>query len=128
MSEVPEGLYYTAEHEWVRVEEDGSVTVGITDHAQNALTDIVYVELPESDESFKSHDEFTIVESVKSASPVFIPFSGTVISTNLELEDSPELINQSPYGDGWIAKFSIDNVDELNSLMTAEDYKNHINE
>ena len=87
-----------------------------------------YVELPESDESFKSHDEFTIVESVKSASPVFIPFSGTVISTNLELEDSPELTNQSPYGDGWIAKFSIDNVDELNSLMTAEDYKNHINE
>ena len=122
MSEVPEGLYYTAEHEWIRVEEDGTVTVGITDHAQNALTDIVYVELPENDESFKSHEEFTIVESVKSASPVFVPFSGTVISTNLELEDAPELVNQSPYGDGWIAKFSIDDIEELNSLMFQQLY------
>ena len=128
MSEVPEGLYYTPEHEWVRIEEDGSATVGITDHAQNALTDIVYVELPETDEHFENHEEFTIVESVKSASPVFIPFSGTVLSTNLELEDSPELVNQSPYGDGWIAKFSIDNIDELNSLMSAKEYKDHINE
>ena len=83
MSEIPEGLYYTAEHEWIKVEDDGTVTVGITDHAQNALTDIVYVELPEVDEHFESRDEFTIVESVKSASPVFIPFAGTVISINL---------------------------------------------
>ncbi|MBJ24229.1 MAG: glycine cleavage system protein H [Euryarchaeota archaeon] len=128
MSEVPEGLYYTPEHEWVRIEDDGSVTVGITDHAQNALTDIVYVELPENDEHFENHEEFTIVESVKSASPVFVPFSGTVLSTNLELEDSPELVNKSPYGEGWIAKFSIDNLDDLKSLMSAEDYKNHINE
>ncbi len=128
MSEIPEGLYYTAEHEWVKVENDGSVTVGITDHAQNALTDIVYVELPEEGEHFENHDEFTIVESVKSASPVFLPFSGTVISTNLELEDAPELINKSPYVEGWIAKFTIDNPDELNSLMTASDYKSHIDE
>ena len=128
MSEIPEGLYYTAEHEWVKVENDGSVTVGITDHAQNALTDIVYVELPEEDEHFENHDEFTIVESVKSASPVFLPFSGTVISTNLELEDAPELINKSPYIEGWIAKFTIDNPDDLNSLMSASDYKSHIDE
>ncbi|RAH14588.1 MAG: glycine cleavage system protein GcvH [Methanobacteriota archaeon] len=128
MSEVPEGLYYTEEHEWVRIEDDGSITVGITDHAQNALTDIVYVELPENDEHFGNHDEFAIVESVKSASPIFVPFSGTIISTNLELEDAPELVNQSPYKDGWIAKFSIENIDDLKSLMSAEDYKNHINE
>jgi len=128
MSEIPEGLYYTAEHEWIKVEDDGTVTVGITDHAQNALTDIVYVELPEVDEHFENHDEFTIVESVKSASPVFLPFAGIVISTNLELEDAPELVNKSPYGDGWIAKFSIDNAEELNSLMSAAEYKAHINE
>ena len=128
MSDVPEGLYYTPEHEWVRIEEDGSVTVGITDHAQNALTDIVYVELPENEEHFKNHEEFTIVESVKSASPVFVPFSGRVLSTNLDLEDSPELVNKSPYGEGWIAKFTIDNIEDLESLMSADEYRNHINE
>lgn len=128
MSEIPEGLYYTSEHEWVKVENDGSVTVGISDHAQNALTDIVYVELPEEGEKFESNDEFTIVESVKSASPVFLPFSGTVISTNLDLEDAPELINKSPYVEGWIAKFKIDDLDELNSLMSANEYRTHINE
>ena len=128
MSDVPEGLYYTPEHEWVRIEEDGSVTVGITDHAQNALTDIVYVELPENEEHFKNHEEFTIVESVKSASPVFVPFSGRVLSTNLDLEDSPELVNKSPYGEGWIAKFTIDNIEDLESLMSANEYRNHINE
>ncbi|MAT49489.1 MAG: glycine cleavage system protein H [Euryarchaeota archaeon] len=128
MSEIPEGLFYTPEHEWVRVENDGSVTVGITDHAQNALTDIVYVELPEEGEDFENHDEFTIVESVKSASPVFLPFAGSVISINLELEDTPELINKSPYGEGWIAKFTINDPDELNALMSAADYKSHIDE
>lgn len=128
MSEIPEGLYYTSEHEWVKVENDGSVTVGISDHAQNALTDIVYVELPEEGEKFESNEEFTIVESVKSASPVFLPFSGTVISTNLDLEDAPELINKSPYVEGWIAKFKIDDLDELNSLMSANEYRTHINE
>jgi len=126
MSEIPEELHYTAEHEWIRVEDDGTATVGITDHAQNALTDIVYVELPEIDEHFESHDEFTIVESVKSASPVFIPFAGTVISINLELEDAPELVNKSPYGDGWIAKFNVDNSEDLNSLMSAEEYRAHL--
>lgn len=128
MSEIPEGLFYTAEHEWVRVESDGSVTVGITDHAQNALTDIVYVELPEEGEEFEVLDEFAIVESVKSASPVFLPFAGSVISINLELEDTPELINKSPYGEGWIAKFTINDPDELNALMSAADYKSHIDE
>ena len=128
MSEIPEGLFYTAEHEWARFENDGSVTVGITDHAQNALTDIVYVELPEEGEEFEVLDEFAIVESVKSASPVFLPFAGSVISINLELEDTPELINKSPYGEGWIAKFTINDPDELNSLMSAADYKSHIDE
>ena len=127
MSEVPDNLYYTAEHEWIRVEGD-ELVIGITDHAQNALTDIVYVELPEIDEHFKSHEEFTIVESVKSASPVFLPFAGVVISINIELEDEPELVNKSPYGEGWIAKFSVDDAEELNSLMSAAEYKTHINE
>ena len=96
MSEVPEGLYYTKEHEWIKV-DGGQVVIGITDHAQNALTDIVYIELPDVGQTMGDMDEFAIVESVKSASPIFAPLAGEIIEVNEELEDAPELMNSSPY-------------------------------
>ena len=127
MSDVPEGLYYTKEHEWLRVEGD-TVTIGITDHAQNVLTDIVYIELPESGMIVDDMGEFAVVESVKSASPIFAPLAGEIIEVNEELEDTPELMNTSPYGDGWIIKMSVNNIDEITSLMDAAAYKAEIGE
>jgi len=103
MSEVPDGQYYTKEHEWIRVEGD-EVIIGITDHAQNALTDIVYIELPAGGESLEDMDEFAIVESVKSASPIFAPLAGEITAVNETLEDEPELMNTDPYGAGWIIR------------------------
>ena len=126
MSEVPEGLYYTKEHEWLRVEGD-TVTIGITDHAQDALTDIVYIELPESGMVVDDMGEFAVVESVKSASPIFAPLAGE-ITVNEELEDTPELMNTSPYGDGWIVKMTLTNPDQVSSLMDAAAYKAEIGE
>lgn len=102
MDELPGDLKYTKEHEWLRQEEDGSVTIGITDHAQAALGDLVYVELPEVDQSVESGGEMAVVESVKAASDVYAPISGTVTKINEALNDDPELINSDPYGDGWI--------------------------
>ena len=96
MSEVPENMYYTKEHEWIRVEGD-EIVIGITDHAQNALTDIVYVELPDVGEELGDMEEFAIVESVKSASPIFAPLAGKVTAVNEELDDTPELLNEEPY-------------------------------
>ena len=103
MSEVPDGLYYTKEHEWIRVEGD-EVVIGITDHAQDALTDIVYIELPEVGETCEDMGEFAVVESVKSASPIFAPLAGEITAVNDELDDTPELMNQEPYGAGWIIR------------------------
>ena len=127
MSEVPEGLYYTKEHEWLRVEGD-TVTIGITDHAQDALTDIVYIELPESGMAVDDMGEFAVVESVKSASPIFAPLAGEITAVNEELEDTPELMNTSPYGEGWIIKMTVDNIDAITSLMDAAAYKAEIGE
>ena len=127
MSEVPEGLYYTKEHEWLRVEGD-IVTIGITDHAQDALTDIVYIELPESGMAVDDMGEFAVVESVKSASPIFAPLAGEITAVNEELEDTPELMNTSPYGDGWIVKMTLTNPDQVSSLMDAAAYKAEIGE
>ena len=127
MSEVPEGLYYTKEHEWLRVEGD-TVTIGITDHAQDALTDIVYSELPESGMAVDDMGEFAVVESVKSASPIFAPLAGEITAVNEELEDTPELMNTSPYGDGWIVKMTLTNPDQVSSLMDAAAYKAEIGE
>ena len=118
MSEVPEGLYYTKEHEWLKVDGD-TVTIGITDHAQNALTDIVYIELPDSGMVVDDMGEFAVVESVKSASPIFAPLSGEITEVNDELEDTPELMNTSPYGDGWIIKMTINNPDQIADLMLS---------
>ena len=127
MSEVPEGLYYTKEHEWIKVDGD-QVIIGITDHAQNALTDIVYIELPEIGMTMGDMDEFAIVESVKSASPIFAPLAGEITEVNEELDDAPELMNSSPYEDGWIVKMKLDNPDGINSLMDASQYKAEIGE
>ena len=125
MSEVPEGLYYTKEHEWMRVEGD-EIVIGITDHAQNALTDIVYIELPEEGTQLEGMGEFAVVESVKSASPIFAPIAGTITAVNDKLEDTPELMNESPYGDGWIIKMAIDNMAALGGMMSSADYQKMI--
>ncbi len=104
MTELPGDLKYTKEHEWLRQEEDGSVTIGITDHAQSALGDLVYVELPEVDQDVESGGEMAVVESVKAASDVYAPLGGTIIQINEALSDDPEKINADPYGDGWIVR------------------------
>ncbi len=127
MSEVPEDMYYTKEHEWIRVEGD-EVVIGITDHAQNALTDIVYVELPDEGEELEDMEEFAIVESVKSASPIFAPLAGQVTAVNEELDDTPELLNESPYGAGWIIRMRLSNPEAVSTLMDAGAYKAEIGE
>jgi glycine cleavage system H protein len=104
MSELPGDLLYTNEHEWLRKEEDGSVTIGITDHAQSALGDLVYVELPEVGQEVEAGGEMAVVESVKAASDVYAPISGEIVSVNEDLADDPEKINADPYGDGWIVR------------------------
>ena len=127
MSEVPEGLRYTKEHEWMRVEGD-IVTIGITDHAQDMLTDIVYIELPEAGDTVGDMGEFAVVESVKSASPIFAPLAGTITAVNEALEDTPELMNTSPYDEGWIVKMTLDDLSAVAGLMDAAAYKAEIGE
>ena len=123
MSIIPGELRYLSSHEWVRLEEDGeTATVGITDHAQDLLGDAVFVELPEVDAIIAAGDEAGVVESVKAASDIFSPISGTVIEINDALEDSPELVNSDPYDDGWFFKVKISDADELSSLLSAEEY------
>ena len=127
MSEVPEELRYTKEHEWIRVEGD-SVVIGVTDYAQNVLTDVVWVELPEMGAVVGSMDSFASVESVKSVSEIYAPISGEVIEINESLEDSPELINEDPYGEGWICKMSFSDNSELASLLDGTTYRGLIEE
>ena len=122
MSEVPDELFYTKEHEWLRIEGD-EVIIGITDHAQEALTDIVYIELPELGDEFAEMDEFALVESVKSASPIFAPMAGEILAVNVALEDAPELINQDPYGEGWMIRFKLSDSDLTEGLMSPDDYR-----
>jgi glycine cleavage system H protein len=127
MSEIPAELYYTKEHEWIRMDGD-IATIGITDHAQDALTDIVYIELPEEGDVLDDMGEFAIVESVKSASPIFAPLAGELTAVNIELEDAPELMNTNPYGDGWIVQMRLSNPDAVSGLMSADDYRSMIGE
>ncbi|MDA7492130.1 glycine cleavage system protein GcvH [Candidatus Poseidonia sp.] len=127
MSNVPDGLYYTKEHEWLRL-EGNTVTIGITDHAQDMLTDIVYIELPEAGDTMDDMGEFAVVESVKSASPIFAPLAGTISEVNMDLEDAPELMNTSPYEDGWIVKMTLDDPSSVEGLMDAAAYKAEIGE
>ncbi len=127
MSDIPEGQYYTKEHEWIRV-EGGEVVIGITDHAQDALTDIVYIELPDAGEMCEEMGEFAIVESVKSASPIFAPLAGEITAVNEALDDAPELMNQDPYGEGWIIRMKLDDPSAVSTLMTAADYRAELGE
>lgn len=122
MSDIPADLKYIASHEWVRVEGDGTVTVGVTDHAQDALGDVVYVELPEVDVVLAAGDEAGVVESVKAASDIYTPLSGTVIAVNSTLEDAPEQVNSDPYGEGWFFKLRLADTGELGELLDADGY------
>lgn len=122
MSEIPSELKYARTHEWARLEEDGTVTVGITDHAQDALGDVVFVEQPEVGAQVAAQEEAGVVESVKAASDIYAPVGGKVIAVNDTLEDAPENVNEDPYGDGWFFKIEPDDTAELDELMDAEGY------
>lgn len=126
MSNVPSDLKYVTSHEWIRVEDDGSVTIGITDHAQELLGDVVYVELPEIDSEVAVDDEIAVVESVKAASDIYAPLSGTIIEVNEALEDAPETVNSAPYDDGWMFKMRPSDDAELDNLIDAEAYSAEI--
>ena len=122
MSDCPRELHYTESHEWVRLENDDTVTVGITDHAQHQLGDLVFVELPDNNSGMEKGDELAVVESVKTAADVYAPISGEVIAINEQLSSRPELINQDPYGNGWICRIKPENLDELAGLLDADAY------
>lgn len=126
MNELPGDLKYTKEHEWLRQEEDGSVTIGITDHAQGALGDLVYVELPEVGQDVESGGEMAVVESVKAASDVYAPISGEILAVNEALSDDPEKINADPYGDGWIVR--LQPADDAGETLDPEAYQAFLDE
>lgn len=123
MSELPGDLLYTREHEWLRRGDDGNVTIGVTDHAQSALGDLVYVELPEVGQEVESGGDMAVVESVKAASDVYAPIDGTVVEVNEALSDDPESINSDPYGDGWIVKIEPGGDIDEGPLMGPDAYQ-----
>lgn len=124
MSLIPDGLIYTKEHEWLKVQEDGKARTGITDYAQDALSDVVFVELPEVGSEFTKGDVMAVAESVKAASDIYAPISGRIISINEKLEESPELVNESPYEFGWMVL--IEPQGEISGLLDAESYRESI--
>jgi len=128
MSELPGDLLFTSDHEWLRREDDGTVTIGITDHAQAALGDLVYVELPEVESEIDSGGDMAVVESVKAASDVYAPIDGIVTAVNEELADDPEKINADPYGDGWIVKLQPSGAIDESELLSPEAYQSLLDE
>ncbi len=124
MSLVPDNLNYTVEHEWLKVQEDGQARVGITDYAQDSLSDVVFVELPEVGDQFTKGDVMAVAESVKAASDIYAPISGKIVSINEKLEESPELVNESPYEFGWMVL--IEPEGEVNGLLDAASYRESI--
>ncbi|MEC8940062.1 MAG: glycine cleavage system protein GcvH [SAR324 cluster bacterium] len=122
MSTIPKDNLYTRDHEWVRIEGD-KAEVGITDHAQTALGDIVFVELPDIEDEIDAGDEFGSIESVKAVTSLFMPMSGRIIAVNTELKDSPEIINEECYDEGWVIRLELSNQDESSELLSADDYK-----
>ena len=122
MSNIPSDLRYRETHEWIRVDDDGAVLVGISDHAQEALGDMVFVELPEPGMSYNQGEACAVVESVKAASDIYAPVSGEVVAANDKLEDSPELVNSNPYGEGWLFKMLPSNQSDLDGLLDADAY------
>jgi len=128
MAETPQNLKYARTHEWARLESDGTLVIGISDHAQDALGDVVYVELPEEGIELKAGSEAGVVESVKAASDIYAPVSGKVTAVNRQLEETPELVNESPYADGWFFKMTPDNPEDLANLLDANAYSKHCDE
>ena len=128
MSDIPSDLRYAESHEWVSQEEEGVVKVGVSDHAQEQLGDLVFVELPEEGATFGRGDACSVVESVKAASDIYCPVSGEVVVVNEALADTPEIVNNDPYGDGWLFSVKLDDPSELEDLMDAEAYKEHLDE
>lgn len=125
MSETPEDLLYSKSHEWVRV-QGGEATIGITDHAQEALNDIVYVELPKVGQSFGQEEEFGVVESVKSVSDLYMPVAGEVVAVNGELDEKPETLNEDPYGAGWLLRVRLKDPAQAKTLLSAAAYRKTI--
>jgi glycine cleavage system H protein len=130
MSQTPSDLKFLASHEWIRLSDDNVVVVGISDHAQEQLGDVVFVELPSIGDSIVSGDEAAVVESVKAASEVYSPFTGEVIEVNEALEDNPELVNSSPYDDGWFFKLKVsdENLENIHSFMNADNYLSRLDD
>ncbi|MDH3611845.1 MAG: glycine cleavage system protein GcvH [Gammaproteobacteria bacterium] len=128
MSELPGDLLYTNDHEWLRREDDGNVTIGVTDHAQAALGDLVYVELPEVGQDVATGGDMAVVESVKAASDVYAPVDGTITAVNEELADDPEKINADPYGDGWIVRLQPSAAIDESALLTPDAYQSLLDE
>ena len=124
MSEIPENLNYTKDHEWVGPSEDGGVKIGITDYAQDSLSDVVFVELPNVGDEYQRGEVMAVAESVKAASDIYAPISGKIISVNEKLEESPELVNESPYGSGWMVL--MEPSEDMSALIDAESYKNSL--
>ncbi|ROR98852.1 glycine cleavage system H protein [Sinobacterium caligoides] len=123
MSNTPSELKYVSSHEWIRLEDDGTAVIGITNHAQEALGDVVFVELPELDAELSAGDDAGVVESVKAASDLYAPISGIVVAVNEQLEEAPETVNDDPYGDGWFFKVKLTDDSELAALLDAEAYE-----
>ena len=124
---IPDDLYYSKDHEWLRLESDGTAAIGITDHAQQELGDIVYVELPEADTALEANEAMGSVESVKAVSEIFCPIAGTVVAVNEALEDAPEQANSDPYGDGWLIRLKLDDPASVAATMlSAADYEKHV--
>jgi len=126
MSSIPKELMYTKDHEWIRLEGSNIGVCGITDHAQELLTDVVFVELPAIGLEVKRGDRVAVVESVKAVSDIYAPATGKVIEVNADLEENPDMINSDSYGDGWIFKLDLEDEDELNKLMDASAYQKHV--
>ena len=125
MSNIPDGLHYSKDHEWLRVEGETG-TVGITDHAQDSLGDVVYVELPKVGDSFGGHESFGSVESVKAVSELFLPVSGEVVEVNESLQDEPEKVNTDPYGDGWMVRIRLADAGQVDGLLSAKEYEDFV--
>jgi len=123
MSSLPSDLHYTKDHEWLRLEKDGTATIGITDHAQAALGDVTFVDLPKVGATFAEHAVFGTVESVKAASDLYCPVAGTIVGLNAELNGSPDLVNREPYTGAWMIRIKLDNASAAQALLTADQYK-----
>lgn len=126
MSDIPGNLRYAKTHEWIRLDDDGTATVGITDHAQDAMGDLVYVQLPEVGEVKTAGDETGVVESVKAASDIYSPVDGEIIEVNNALDDTPELVNEDPYERGWLFRLRVNDAAQIDSLMTADQYQSQL--